>query len=578
MVSVMMPAYNMGCRGIERAIESVIGQTWQDWELIVVDDGSTDGTGRVAEWYAARDSRIRVRHQANLGLPAARNAGYWLARGDWIAHLDADDEWLPNKLELQMAVVQRRPEVGICYGFRETPDGRVGMNYPLGEADPSDVWAMVRDRCMIPCQSVIVRRSIIQVVGGNSLHPDMAHMSQDWHQWLRAAAITRGACVAEPLYRLGKSPESLTARYADGDEHHRAQAFVQQLARRIEGKRKAKVRVALLGLNAWRRGAELTMLDYLRGAPEDIEIVVGLKHRKGELVEEYERFAPVESITQQLVDAADVVHWQWYRWDPGVSLAPEKVVISEHSVVFRSGGGLGTVVQPWMGARPSADANLPMEYKAPAVEIPLPVTRARSTEENVRSRYGISPRPMVLGLFPLQELKGWREWLQVARMVNARRPYTVFAIVGARRGVDPDYEVGKEAAEAAGCIVIDSVPESDVASLIRESACVLHCARSESVCRVVIEAQLLGTPVVAMAVGGLPQHVEAGLGVVVAPGAVDAAAEHVYRYVEQSGTKQRSEAARAAERVALRHDLARVSAMMAEVYRWIALQTKERDA
>lgn len=109
LVSVVMPAYNAE-RFIRQAIDSVLNQTYPDVELIVVDDGSTDGTAAVALSYG---DRLRYVRQENARQAAARNLGLSLAAGDLIAFLDADDAWLPEKLEKQVALWESRPELGL---------------------------------------------------------------------------------------------------------------------------------------------------------------------------------------------------------------------------------------------------------------------------------------------------------------------------------------------------------------------------------------------------------------------------------------------------------------------------------
>ena len=96
-ISVVIPAYNAAA-WIRRAVNSVLSQTRPADEIIVVDDGSTDGTGDIVRMY---DGRVRLLQQANAGAAAARNTGILAATGDWIAFLDADDEWLPQKLQRQ---------------------------------------------------------------------------------------------------------------------------------------------------------------------------------------------------------------------------------------------------------------------------------------------------------------------------------------------------------------------------------------------------------------------------------------------------------------------------------------------
>jgi glycosyltransferase involved in cell wall biosynthesis len=110
-------------RFLEEAIESVLAQTFDDWELILVDDGSTDGSTRIARTYADRwPARIRYishPHHANLGMSASRNAGIDAARGEFLAFLDADDVYRPEKLERQVAILSRTPEAAMVYGASE---------------------------------------------------------------------------------------------------------------------------------------------------------------------------------------------------------------------------------------------------------------------------------------------------------------------------------------------------------------------------------------------------------------------------------------------------------------------------
>ena len=106
-VSAVIPAYNSG-ESIARAIESVLCQTYPADEIIVVDDGSTDNTAEMVQSFGERVIFIR---QENAGASVARNTGIQAARFDWIAFLDADDEWVPEKLRLQVELLQRHPEL-----------------------------------------------------------------------------------------------------------------------------------------------------------------------------------------------------------------------------------------------------------------------------------------------------------------------------------------------------------------------------------------------------------------------------------------------------------------------------------
>jgi len=110
MISVIIPAYN-AARFIRRTVDSVLGQTYKDIELIVVDDGSSDDTGRIIKEYG---DKVRYIYQNNAGDGPARNTGILAAKGEWVAFLDHDDEWLPAKLALQMDLLERNPQLKWC--------------------------------------------------------------------------------------------------------------------------------------------------------------------------------------------------------------------------------------------------------------------------------------------------------------------------------------------------------------------------------------------------------------------------------------------------------------------------------
>jgi glycosyltransferase involved in cell wall biosynthesis len=109
-VSVIIPAYNAAAF-LQETIESVLSQTFTDWELLVVDDGSTDQTPDIVQHYQKVDSRIQLIRQANQGVSATRNSGVANSQGDYIAFLDADDQWLPQKLSAHLAHLAAKPEV-----------------------------------------------------------------------------------------------------------------------------------------------------------------------------------------------------------------------------------------------------------------------------------------------------------------------------------------------------------------------------------------------------------------------------------------------------------------------------------
>lgn len=151
LVSCVIPVFN-GDRFLAAAIDSVLGQTRQPVEVIVVDDGSTDGTPRVIAGYG---SRIRSLRQENAGPAAARNAGLGLAQGTFIGFLDADDLWLPDKLARQLEELSQHPEAMICFG------GMRNFREPEAAAGPVEEWL---GKPFSPC-TMLVRRSLFDTIG-----------------------------------------------------------------------------------------------------------------------------------------------------------------------------------------------------------------------------------------------------------------------------------------------------------------------------------------------------------------------------------------------------------------------------
>lgn len=197
-VSVVIPSYNR-VELLQRAIDSALNQTYRDIELIVVDDGSDDGTSEMIE--RIPDPRVRlVRHRRPQGVARARNAGIAIARGEWVAFLDNDDEWLPEKLERQLALVEQEdPGVAAVYCsafFASAPGERRPMrrrNLPRGDVLDS----LLRHDMPTTPTLYMVRRSALIEIGG---FDDTALHAEDLDCWIRLArASYRFAVVDQPL-------------------------------------------------------------------------------------------------------------------------------------------------------------------------------------------------------------------------------------------------------------------------------------------------------------------------------------------------------------------------------------------
>ncbi len=178
-VSVVLPTYNR-CRLVGRAIDSVLDQSYLAYELIVVDDGSTDATGDRLTSYG---DRVTVIKQANRGVSAARNAGIQAATGEFIALLDSDDVWLPQKLERQMAFFRSCPQAMICQteeiwirnGERVNPGKRHKKHSGM-------IFEKTLPLCLVSPSAVMMRKSLFDEVG---LFDESLPACEDYDLWLR---------------------------------------------------------------------------------------------------------------------------------------------------------------------------------------------------------------------------------------------------------------------------------------------------------------------------------------------------------------------------------------------------------
>jgi len=206
MVSIVMPAYNAE-KYIEQAIRSVIKQTYAEWELIVIDDGSKDDTATILAEFAKQDHRIRfLQNEKNKGVSYTRNRAVELAKGEWIAFLDSDDQWLPEKLEKQLALVDQYPDMVVGYTASSFIDD---VGEPYGYIMPAIeklTYDMLLCKNLMSCSSVIIRASIMK---GIKMPNDKMH--EDYFVWLtvlRKYGIAYG--INEPLliYRLCANSKS----------------------------------------------------------------------------------------------------------------------------------------------------------------------------------------------------------------------------------------------------------------------------------------------------------------------------------------------------------------------------------
>ena len=199
-ITVVVPAYNAE-KFLTAALESVAEQTVQPAEIIVADDGSTDGTATVVEQFASLRGACRVRllREPHRGPGAARNAAVRAARTEWVAFLDSDDRWEPRKLEAIMAAQADHPEVNIiCHNeLMHLPDGATML---LDTASPyRPAMSLPRQlfrRNLFSTSAVVCRRDVVLEVGG---FDESLSSSQDYELWLKLSPRARPLFLHEPL-------------------------------------------------------------------------------------------------------------------------------------------------------------------------------------------------------------------------------------------------------------------------------------------------------------------------------------------------------------------------------------------
>ena len=211
LVSVIIPTYNR--RDLVReAIASVLAQTYQDFELIVVDDGSEDDTAEVVHEFAQECSRIRYIFQQNRGVSAARNRGVALGSGELLAFLDSDDLWQPRKLETQVAFFTSHPEVQICQteeiwlrnGVRVNPHNK---HCKTG----GDIFARSLELCLVSPSAAMLRRKLFERMGG---FDESLPACEDYDLWLRIAATMPVYFLDTPLViKRGGHADQLSRRF-----------------------------------------------------------------------------------------------------------------------------------------------------------------------------------------------------------------------------------------------------------------------------------------------------------------------------------------------------------------------------
>jgi len=218
-VSVIIPTYNRK-NLLKRALNSVSSQTFVPQEIIVVDDGSSDGT---KDWVLERFPYVRYIYQDNSGVSSARNAGIKEAKGSWIAFLDSDDEWMPDKLEKQERAINDSKEAWLCHTNEVWVRNSVRVNQMKKHQKYGGyVFENCLDICRISPSSVLIKKEVFKMVG---LFDESLKVCEDYDLWLRITSVLPIIFLDQPLIiKYGGHADQLSL-VDNGIEQHRIKSL-----------------------------------------------------------------------------------------------------------------------------------------------------------------------------------------------------------------------------------------------------------------------------------------------------------------------------------------------------------------
>ena len=208
-----MAVYN-GEKYLRESIQSVLDQTFINFEFIIINDGSNDRSYNILEQFAQIDKRIRIVHQENKGLAQSLNVGIQMAKGEFIARMDADDICLPNRLESQSRILLDNRNIGVCHSFFGLIDSE-GKPIPFRKrtgfrfSSLQTRWTLLWRNCI--CHpTVMIRHDILKKY---DLFYDASVICQDYELWCRLIEVTEFFTIQEPLLLLRKHTGSVSSKY-----------------------------------------------------------------------------------------------------------------------------------------------------------------------------------------------------------------------------------------------------------------------------------------------------------------------------------------------------------------------------
>ncbi len=263
-ISVIIPTFNRK-HILPRALDSVFNQTYQPLEIILVDDGSTDGT---ADWLSANYSSLQIIQQSNKGVSSARNAGINRAKGEWIALLDSDDEWLPDKLAKQVQALKENPKFLFCHTNEIWIRNGIRVNQMKKHKKyGGNIFEKCLDICRISPSSSLFYKSILDNVG---LFDEELKVCEDYDLWLRITAKYPVWFLDELLIKKYGGHDDQLSKVPEGIERYRIQSLEKILLLNKLDKAQAdaardmiiqKLRIYAIGLEKRRKMEEFRHIE-----------------------------------------------------------------------------------------------------------------------------------------------------------------------------------------------------------------------------------------------------------------------------------------------------------------------------
>ena len=223
-ISVIIPTFNRK-HTLQRAIDSVLAQTFKPFEIIIVDDGSKDGT---KEWLLLNYPSVQYIHQPNNGVSSARNKGIQISQGSWIALLDSDDEWMPEKLEYQSRFIEVNRNSSFCHTNEIWIRNGVRVNQMKKHKKyGGDIFKHCLDICRISPSSSIIKKDVFEEVGA---FDESLTVCEDYDLWLRVTAKFNILFLDEPLIKKYGGHLDQLSRVPEGIEQYRIRSLEKILS------------------------------------------------------------------------------------------------------------------------------------------------------------------------------------------------------------------------------------------------------------------------------------------------------------------------------------------------------------